>query len=96
MVKLDGIELNKDINLYLDKAGRSLQWSSTFDCLAGCCMLMSVLSYSELMTEDKDIARTIGAISAAMAVASGVTAIYFKYRTGMELRLAAGSISVKF
>lgn len=82
-----------DLKGHLNEAGVSIRRVTNYDLLSWGLAALSVISYSNAK-DDND--KRMGAVCAVFAVAAKVVSINYKYKSGIELKLAAGSVSVTF
>ena len=83
-----------DFKQHLDNAGNKLQSSTGLDILALTFAGVGVITSSQSDT-DKDAA-SIGVACAAVSVLCEFAAICIRKQSGVELKLAAGCLSVTF
>lgn len=82
---------NSDDHLYM--AGVSLRRAANYDFLSWGLAAVSIISFTTTNGQDKNV---VGVTCASLAIVSKVLSLSYKYKSGIELQLAAGSISVSF
>lgn len=82
-------QVTPDLKGHLYEAGESIRRATNYDQLSWGLAAFSVISYSN---DNK----RIGAVCAVFAVAAKVVSINYRYKSGIELKLAAGVVSVSF
>ena len=94
--EMTSAQLKSDISGSFNKAGTHLQKSSTFDMLSWTMLALSAYSFSNASNDKDGYGKTVGTISAVLAFGSKILAVHYKYQSGMELKLGAGSLSLTF
>ena len=82
--------------LHMDNAGAALRRSANYEMASLLLAVCSVAAYSNARKDDTGNSKIVGATFAFLAGVSQIAAFNFKHRSGAELRLAAGCISVTF
>ena len=90
------IQVNNEVSKHLTKAGIALQWSSICEVTSWSFAFLSVMSFANVKGEGSGYNKTTGTVCAVIAGVSKVLAVSYKHRSGTELQIAAGSISVTF
>ena len=86
-------QVTPDLKGHLYEAGVSIRRSTNYDLLSWGLAAVSVISYFNAKNDDD---KRMGAVCAVFAVAAKVVSINYRYKSGIELKLAAGSVSVSF
>ena len=86
-------QVTPDLKGHLNEAGVSMRRAINYDLLSYGLATLSVISYSNAKNDDD---KRLGAVCAVFAVAAKVISINCRYKSGIELQLAAGSVSVTF
>ncbi len=89
-------QVNNEVSKHLTKAGMALQRSSICEVTSWSFAFLSILSLSNAQGEGSGYKKTIGTACAVIAGASKIMAVSYKHRSGTELQIAAGSISLSF
>lgn len=88
--------METELKRHLFNAGDELQQSASFEFI-GCLLgATSFLSYSQATGDNADSFKAIGTVCAVLAVASEVVALTFRRKGGIELKVAANSVSITF
>ena len=87
-------DLNLDAHIY--KAGAELRRSANCELMSWGFAAVSAISYYQALHDKSDKTKTVGAICAACALISEVAAVRFKYKSGLEIQLAAGGLNISF
>lgn len=82
------------LNIHLFDAGKYLERSGDFQITACGCLIASELSF--VMFKDSDLRYYIGGGFLVGAILSEIYAVTYKKKSGMELKIAAGYISLTF
>ena len=82
-----------DLKDYLQESGSAMKMSANFDLLSWGLAAISITSFAHAESK-KD--KTLGTVCATLAVLSKMASWGYKYKSGVQLKLAAGSISVSF
>ena len=90
------IQVNNEASKHLAKAGIALQRSSICEVASWSFAFLSVMSFANVKGDGSGYNKTTGTACAVIAGVSKVLAVSYKHRSGTELQIAAGSISVTF
>lgn len=81
-------------NKHLFDAGKYLDKAADFEAVAWGCGIASIMSFT--MFKDSDTSNILGVGFAVSAIASKICSITYKKKSGTELKVAAGYVSLTF
>ena len=90
------IQVNDDVNKHLTKAGIALQRSSICEAASWSFAFLSIMSFTNAKGDHSGYNNKTGMACAIIAGVSKVLAVSYKHRSGTELQIAAGAISLTF
>lgn len=90
------IQVNEDVSKHLTKAGIALQRSSICEAASWSFAFLSIMSFTNVKGDHSGYNNKTGMACAIIAGVSKVLAVSYKHRSGTELQIAAGAISVTF
>lgn len=90
------IQVNEDVSKHLTKAGIALQRSSICEAASWSFAFLSIMSFTNAKGDHSGYNNKTGIACAIIAGVSKVLAVSYKHRSGTELQIAAGAISVTF
>lgn len=86
-------QMAPDLKGHLYESGVSLRRATNYELLSWGLAAASIISFTTTKGQDKNV---VGVTCASLAIVSKVLSLSYKYKSGIELQLAAGSISVSF
>lgn len=90
------IQVNEDVSKHLTKAGIALQRSSICEAASWSFAFLSIMSFTNTKGDHSGYNNKTGIACAIIAGVSKVLAVSYKHRSGTELQIAAGTISLTF
>jgi len=90
------IQVNDEVSKHLMKSGIALQRASICEAASWSFAFLSIMSFTNAKGDRSGYNNKTGTVCAIIAGVSKVLAVSYKHRSGTELQIAAGAISVTF